>query len=652
VESSATSFVASRLHVWRVRAARRKLLGQIAAVTLLAAYADSQALSAAQALQWQPTFRSDVELLRIDVSVVDSAAQSVSDLAPSDFVVTVDGAPRKVVFANYYGSHDGTDAGLTGNVSFATNRSRARGRVVVFVADLESILPGSERVLLETASTLADALGPADAAGLLPIQGKSIELSRDHVRVREAIKGLRGAASRSGQWRRLSMSEAEAIERRDRRVLGEVAARECRWNEPECRGELVTLAPQILMEADRRIQIVTSILAKLYEHVRPIDAPKTIVLLSAGLPFRMDSWSRFKALEEQAASSGTTTYVVQIAQTETDASSQRTAGTDMLPAADLREGLSHVAAVTHAALFEGVSRAEGVFDRIRTEVTNSWQLGIEPIAQDSDGKLHRIGVRVARPGLTVRARDQFVLTARPARITSPIDVLSRPVDATDLPISVSAFTARGSEAETLKEIVAIEVNDGAPPTTAWSYAFTVMAGDRVVFKTADRVPMQASGGRPAVTATQLPPGTYQLRVAAVDADGRAGSVEMPLRVALHPARGLQTSDIFVGRAGAQFVPASRFPPAAPIASLLEVYGGTGPAGQGPAIEFQLRRQGADAVVARALAVSGNTDPAGRRIAEGELATDGLQPGLYVVTASIRIDGNEPINVERLVELIK
>ena len=88
--------------------------------------------------------------------------------------------------------------------------------------------PGYEKVLLQTASTLVDRLGPRDAVGLLAIPGKGVEISRDRARVREALKGLRGTPSHTFQTHVISMREARAFETGDSRVISEVVERECR----------------------------------------------------------------------------------------------------------------------------------------------------------------------------------------------------------------------------------------------------------------------------------------------------------------------------------------------------------------------------------------------------------------------------------------
>ena len=235
--------------------------------------------------------------------------------------------------------------------------------------DLESIAPGNEKVLLQTASTLVDRLGPGDAVGLLPIPGKGVEITRDRARVREALKGLRGSPPVTFQTHVISMREARAFELGDSRVMAEVVERECRASgDRSCPAELRNESRQLLLEAGRRIQNVLTTLATLNTRLQPIQAPKTLVVLSAGLPFDQQNMSYFQDLQKRTAESGTSTHVVQLYQPETDASDRRMAGAGRLPASDLYEGLSTIAGVTGGTMSAGVGRAVGVFDRIAAEV--------------------------------------------------------------------------------------------------------------------------------------------------------------------------------------------------------------------------------------------------------------------------------------------
>ena len=58
-------------------------------------------LAAVPQAQQIPVFRAGVELLEVDVSVVDDDGEPITDLSGSDFTVSVDGEPRRIVSAQF-----------------------------------------------------------------------------------------------------------------------------------------------------------------------------------------------------------------------------------------------------------------------------------------------------------------------------------------------------------------------------------------------------------------------------------------------------------------------------------------------------------------------------------------------------------------------
>ena len=71
------------------------------------------------------------------------------------------------------------------------------------------------------------------------------------------------------------------------------------------------------------------------------------------------------------------------------------------------------------ALFEAVAGANFAFERVVTETSGRYLLGLEPAKRDRDGKPHDIDVKVSRKGVDVRARRQFVMPAAPRRAPRP-----------------------------------------------------------------------------------------------------------------------------------------------------------------------------------------------------------------------------------------
>jgi VWFA-related protein len=614
----------------------------------------------------QTTIRSGVELLRLNVTAVDENGQPVRDLGPDDFSVEIDGKPRRVSFARFYGPDSPGAApsipAAASPSSFVSNVGSAPGRVVVLVVDVESMHPGYEKLVLDTAGAMIDQLSPEDSAGLLVLPGGGVELTRDHRRVRDALRRLRGfAASRPFQEHVISVAEAEAFQRGDVRVKREVIERECA-NPPTavaqssapsgslaCPSQLEQQARAVLFEADRRIRSVLSTLTALNTRMKSFEAPKTLILLSAGLPFRVEAMGRFRDLQKQAAESGTTTYIVQLDQPQTDASSPTGYGASVVKQ-DLHEGLATIAQVTEGTLSAGVGPARGVFERIHTEIAHTYQLGVESLPSDADGKPHDVVVKVRRERVTVRSRRELIVSPEPRPALTPVRVLEQPTDLAEAPLAAAAYTTRGDDETTLKVIVLVELLSAAPGAARPSYAFNVMKGDKPIFQTADEMVVEPGGAR-AVVAAQLAPGEYRLRVAAVDGGGRAGSVELPLEVALRQAGTLQFSTLLVGTAADQFAPASHFTPGSASAALLELYAADPSHFDSVTVDLEVRRAGEEAVLARGPLTVHKTPQPGRRIAEGAAPIGALPPGTYVVSAVVRKPGHPGGRVSSTIRVV-
>ena len=469
-------------------------------------------------LQSQPSFRSGIDLIRLDVSVVDKAGLPVKTLRAEDFVVRVDGSARAVSFARFYGPNEGLPSLARPASAFATNVNRESGRLVIFVVDLESIKPGSEKLMLETASKLVSNLAPTDLAGLLPIPGKGVEATRDHARVTAAILRLRGLPA----------------VRTYRALDGE-----CRVGDSNCAVEAAAEAKQITFDSKQRVLSVVTTLTALNKRLQQIDSPKSIVLISGGLAFPGSEMSRLLDLERSVAGSGTSMYVIQVEQPDADASSRTRPGASALPRNELREGLENIAGATNGEMFSGVGKALGVFERVQSEILNGYQIGVESIPRDADGKSHKIEVQVRVSGLTVKTRKELVVTRNARAARTPAQVLGLPVEHNEAPMAASVYVLRGTEPSKLMVLTLVELLRGAAARPVSTYAVSIEGDDGVMFSNeADLQGTDEHSGR-AIIATHLAPGSYRLRAAVVDSSGRAGSIDLPLTlgsVRLHPFR--------------------------------------------------------------------------------------------------------------------
>ena len=608
----------------------------------------SSARSGAQGQQ-TPALKSGVEAIQIETTVVDSAGRPLSDLTARDFVVRVDGEVRPVTVARFYGERAAATV-TTEPVTplSASNLESAPGRAVLMVVDVESLIPGQERTLLNTAAKLVDGLGPSDAVGLMMLPGASVDLTRDHRRVSEALQRIVGLGSRRPGRRSVSIDEAEGFERGDQQLINSMIERECRPTDRACPRELAESAREVLVEAARRIQTVARSLSDVIGRLDAITAPMSIVVLSGGFPWMAREQTYFRQLQKRAESSGARVYVVHVEQSQFDVSGRTSSEVAVFHPRDLASGPSQLAGVTDGQLFSGVGRATGVFERIRSEVLNSYMLAIDARGSDLDGKPHKIDVRVTRAGVTVRARKQLVATPRGTGARKVMDVIAQPFNVTELPLVVSAYSTRGEQSDTLKVVFALE-SPGTDFGVSGSYAISIVRNDQVAFATADNTTAAASDG--IILGAQLAPGRYRLRAAIVDGSNRAGSLEMPLSIGLRQAGDLQASDLLLGTVQERFRPSAQGQSSARLAARVEVYA-SDPAGlDAVGVEFELRQANDDAVVRRATARVSKTPLDRRRVAEGNLPLEGLAPGRYAVSALL-YRRQEPLGkVTRLFDVI-
>src|SRR5262245_6398876 len=87
----------------------------------------------------QPTFRSGVDLVTVDVLIVDNDGRPIVGLERGDFAVTVDGKPRELTSAQFVATNPppAMPAALVRDVS--GNSIDLGGRLVLVVVDRTNI---------------------------------------------------------------------------------------------------------------------------------------------------------------------------------------------------------------------------------------------------------------------------------------------------------------------------------------------------------------------------------------------------------------------------------------------------------------------------------------------------------------------------------
>ena len=615
----------------------------------------------------RPSFRARVELVTADVSVVDADGRPVRDLKPEDFLVRVDGQPRTIVSAQFVDLAPVERAEPGPEPLYSTNEGAAAGRLIVFVVDQANIRTGGGRAVLRAAGRLLDRLTPADRVGLftVPGSGPRLPFTNDFDRVRQALARVTGQASPvdTGAFV-LSVAEAIVIADGDRRVLQEVIAREC-LNIAGCDTEIEQSALTIADDARERTVASIAAIKAVLEALAEVDGPKTVILVSEGLVVGRSS-SSLTELGELAAAARVSVYVLRLSGSAFGADRvgfRTSAGIDSMIEA---EGLETLAGLTRGTVFNVVGTGDQIFERVAREISGYYLLAFEPGPDDRDARAHQIRVEVRRSGVSVRARREF--KAAPEAVESSTDqqalgrALGAPTARTDLPIRLSTYAFQGEPPSKVRLVVSAEIGGDHIGAADIGVAFALLdSRGRVVESGLQRTTlMPAVAGAPGPLryqgALSADPGDYTLKVAAIDAEGRIGTVERAVQARLPGAGALRAGDLVVAeraRGGAILQP-----PAVPrlrsrsALTYLELYGEREADLDAASVTVEIAGAAAadaPALVQIAAPFTSARDP-GRRVATAEIELGLLPPGRYVARARITGGGDTAGLVTRAFEI--
>jgi len=320
---------------------------------------------------------------------------------------------------------------------------------------------------------------------------------------------------------------------------------------------------------------------------------------------------------------------------------------------DFAGGMGTVASMTGGAFFSAGGSAAGIFNRVRTEMNNFYELAVEMEGNDKAATSLEIEVKVSRPGVTIRNRRRALPPARLAANVSadPLsDLIRQPIDIGQVPIALSAYTTRGDDASTLRTIVGIEagslLNDGPA-----EWAFAVYNEGNVVATGRQKLE-GGTGPWIAALSAKLLPGQYELRAAVRDHAGRAGVVERAIDVGLRGDAKVQFSDLLLGVADAngRLQPVSQIPQGAAMSALFEVVSADPATLEKVKTMIEIVPGGTTTPIKRFLMGARSGTLAAILNNQAEIA--GLKPGRYTAIATPMIDDQPLGKVSRIFEVVE
>jgi VWFA-related protein len=590
----------------------------------------------------QPTFKSGIDLIRLDVHVVSDDGTPVKDLTADDFDVKVNGKPAPVRALQLldFTRTERTASEEARYRDVSTNQESLRGRLTVLVID-ESSLPEDTRPLMNSLAKYLKTLGPDDLTALiaLPRPGLWHDFTRNTAELEALL--LRTSS-------RIALDQSKPFPIGATPTSGSVAVD--RGEVPDYRnGNNLKQIPSWISASPTEERDIFYALQTLARRLKTVAGPKTLILVSSALPesIGLDDYHDFA---KDAAAARLTIYVLKPHMFQASA-------TGNVSALDLpfegTTGIDFLAGLTGGVVLNAVARATGVIERIGRETSGSYVIGVEPPQGIERNKPLDVTVKVKRDGLTVRSPKQVVApaagSAKPPKNAKGAlgEVLRDPRLAADVGLRVTSYTAQGAEPNKVKTVIVAQVDEPPGEARDLSWGFEVHDGDRIVADAFEKTKVKDAASGVLVTSASLPPGAYTLRFATIDDKGRRSSVDHPLVTDLQQLGDVKVSDVFVGEAlNGHFQPRiSLDASVSQLVTFVELYSKEASIFDNVSVEFSLR--GMDGANRGAVRTKARPAPgANKAMVQGALSLAHVGPGLYDVVATV-LAGRQPLGaVER------
>lgn len=644
---------------------------------------------AAQA-QPAPTFRTGVELVRVDVRITDANGRPITDIRADEIEVTEGGAARPVVLFQRVAQPSGSYAEIAQRTiasEVSTNQGSPRGSVYVLVFDQLHITPGNEQRARRAAERfLRTRIRPGDRIALyaVPAPGPQIDFTSDVSRATRELVSVRGSRTdvEAAAMGAIRVSDAYEIVRGNPELLEKYVNRStdspgttdapasASRTSPraipqtaddlrELRASMVEDARTVVMHADGQSRTFLQGLAAIVRSLRDIDGRKSVILFSEG--FEIDNVRR--EVEDVAAAAAQSYSVIHAL----DLNIRATPLTQEVPA-DLAigtailnrlESIGSLTAETDGELFKDAGAdADRALDQISDASQDYYLVGFEPGlgALADRSRYRRIKVTVTRPGARASARSGYAVgaVATPADRRRAIDgALRAPFSQQGLRVEYTTYVLKGSAADTQRVILSLAAElpvaaPGAPPADV-VFAVRDTRDGRLAASGSDTMSLPESTRRGSTAGTgyfrvqfELPPGQYLMRAVVREPGGLLGSADRRFQVRALGGPGLTAGDIVLSSSDTAGLPVRTVVYSEEVLSgVVELYARTPAQIEGATVTAGLLPFGGTTAVtagrADLLPVKATTSGVSRG-ARIEIPLQGIAPGEYLVRAVVRSGG--------------
>jgi hypothetical protein len=535
---------------------------------------------------------------RIEFRAFGEDGQTVADLKPGDVSLKLNGKPRTIQSLSIYHASAAAAAGGSAlPAPYASNAAGAHGRIVYVLLDDDSISPGRESQVKDAVRMLATELSPNDRLGVLNTTGSiNMTPSANVTKTRMAIDAFTGKAGRT---------ETE--------------------NDSKCRTK------RLLAAAGTMLSLTGSTPTTIMIFSSGLTTPETKrVLIGSGTatgtsdlcPVEPEDFNNIGRLASVAS---VDLYLFHIL----DGLAIRT------PALD--SGFESLAGVTGAEFVRMPTDPQPAISRLLRETAAYYVATFEPEPGDRSGQPARVELKTAREHVKVRSRPAVLLAKETAsKAPSPRDMLRTATQYRDLPLRATSHASRLAGSNDVRVMALFE---SAEAGTTIAAATVGLFDEKNTLKAQWTAQKDDLAKAPARADLQAPPGTYRVRVAALDASGRAGTADYELKAETVRADPLSLSTLVIGtqQAGGGFAPRLEFTNEPVAIGLLEIYGV--PKGADVAVKLDVAASPDGPAFATAETQigrgSGGDDA---RTAFGGFSIADLAPGDYLMRAVVLLDG--------------
>ena len=481
----------------------------------------------------------------LDFRVLGADGDLVADLTADEVTLRIDGRRRPVQSLRFVRVRNerGTEPPSTPiDPPYGTNVLAdldQPARTLVIAVEDESLQAGRERPMREAVAMLLNGLTPRDRIAIvtMPRGGLRLDFTSDHAKVMGVFARIVGQASR----------------------------------------------PESPDDSACRSRDTLHALTGLLDDLAGGEGPTTVLFFSMGLtgPSPMVLPPPGVAGQVQPVIGRCTLLPEAFTQVGAAAEAARAnfyivpPDTSAVPA-PLLEGIENLAGVTAGARLALASTAETALGRVARETSGYYVAMFAPDDAERDGQNHRVDVRVARPGVTVRARPGLRIARPRERIVQPPGVTARELLRQgrvhrELLLRVAAFASRNTADAGLRIIALAEPIESSVTLMSAAVGLIDPAGKLAAQWSAIDADLAARPLRVGLVASR---GLYRVRVAAIDSTGRRGTADYEIDATLASAGPLFLSSLVIGlsREG-QFVPRLEFRGEASAMAHVEVYGG-------------------------------------------------------------------------------